>query len=266
MTLSLSSSTTPGTLLVVLIFLQVGRSLLSRRGLFSTRRISRRRVGGLILFTGVLLLFLSGLVPSKIPRVYVAGTGRELKHRLCLRVDGFLHGLFLEVQVPASSIHLGLDKRFQAFQEGLDHDPLIWSCTGIKLSEDRLQVLQIGCPVEDFLLLVLKVLLELSPIGVHKGLGVTQAPVEERLELVPCDRNWSVGVISPLVLLPAEADPVPQKGCGKWNPDRLRGSSGSKIVLTLLTKVVTVYMRLSAVYIQGTGLQLLPGCLGNDGS
>ena len=140
-TLSPLSFMTPGTSLVVLVLLRVGGSLLSGRGLFSTRRVSRGGVGGLILSTGVLLLLLSRPVPSGTPRVHVAGTGGGLEHRLYLYVDGFLHGLFLGVQVPVLGIYLGPYGRFQAFQEASDHDPLVRSCTGIKLSEDRLQVL-----------------------------------------------------------------------------------------------------------------------------
>ena len=203
------SSAAPGTLLVVLILLRVGRSLLNRRGLFSIRRVNREGVGGLIFFTGVLLLLFSGPVPSGILRVYVAGTGGRLEYCLCLYVDGFLHGLFPGVQVPTSDIHLGPDGRFQAFQEASDHDPLVRSCTGIKLLEDHLQVLQVGCQVKDFLLLVLGVPLELSPVGVYKGLGVIKATAKECLEFVPCDRDGGFGVSLPLVLLPAEADLVP---------------------------------------------------------
>ena len=117
------SSAAPGTSLVVLVLLRVGRSLLSGRGLFLTRRVSRGGVGRLILSTGVLFLLLSGPVPFRIPQVHVAGPGRGLEHRFCLRVDSFLHGLFPRVQVPASGIHLGPDGKFQAFQEASDHDP-----------------------------------------------------------------------------------------------------------------------------------------------
>ena len=186
-TLSPLFSAAPGTLLVVLIFLWVGGGLLSGRGLFSTRRVSRRGVGRLILSIEVFLILLSSLVPSGTPRVHVAGTSRGLEHRFCFFIDNFLHGLFPGVQIPDSGIYLGPDRRFQAFQEVSDHDPLVWSCTGIKLLEDRLQVLQMGCPVEDFLLLVLEIPLELSPIGVHKGLGVTQVPAEQCLKFVLCD-------------------------------------------------------------------------------
>ena len=70
--------------------------------------------------------------------------------------------------------------------------------------------------------------------------------------------------MSPLVLLPAEADLVLEEGRGKRNSGRPRGSSGSKVVLTLLTEVVAVHVGLSAVYVRGAGLQLLPGHLGDD--
>ena len=139
MTLSSPSSAAAETSLVVLILLRVGRrSLLSGKQLFSTRCVSREGVGRLILSTGVFLLFLSGLILSKTPLVHVASSRRELENRLCLYVDGFLHDLFLGVQISALGIYLSPNGRFQAFQEASDHDPLIWSCTGIKLLENRL--------------------------------------------------------------------------------------------------------------------------------
>ena len=69
--------------------------------------------------------------------------------------------------------------------------------------------------------------------------------------------------MSPLVLLPAEAGSVLEEGRGKENLISPRSSSGSKIVFILLTEVVAVYMGLSAIYVQGTGLQwLFLGLLG----
>ena len=64
-TLSLSASSAPKTsLLVVLIILWVGGgSLLSGRELFSTRRVSRRGVSGLILSIGVFHFLPGGPVP-----------------------------------------------------------------------------------------------------------------------------------------------------------------------------------------------------------
>ena len=72
--------------------------------------------------------------------------------------------------------------------------------------------------------------------------------------------------MSPLVLLPVEADSVLEERRGKGNSDRPYSSGSSKVVLTLLTEVVAVYVRLSVVYVWGAGLQLLPGHLGDDGS
>ena len=127
-------------------------------------------------------------------------------------------------------------------------------------------MLQVGCPVEDFLKLILGVSLDLTPVGIHKGLGVTQAPAEERLELILGDRDRGIGVMPPLVLLPAEANSVPEEGRGKGNPGRPCSSGGSKVVLILLTEVVAVNVGLSVVYVRGAGLQLLPGHLDDDGS
>ena len=115
-------------------------------------------------------------------------------------------------------------------------------------------------------MLVLGVPLELSSVGVHKGLGVTQAPAEERLELVSRDQDRIVCVMSPLILLPAKADLIPEERRDKGNPGRPRSSSDSKIVLALLTEVVVVHVGFSIVYAREMGLQLLPRCLGNDGS
>ena len=70
----------------------------------------------------------------------------------------------------------------------------------------------------------------------------------------------------PLVLLLAEADPVPKEGRSKENLGRPCSSNGNKVVFTLLTEVVAVHVGLSTVYVWGAGLQLLLGHLGDDKS
>ena len=109
------------------------------------------------------------------------------------------------------------------------------------------------------------VLFDLSLVNIRKSLGITQPLTEECLKLIPRDQDRGVDVMSPLILLPAEADPVLLEKRGQGNSGRLRGSGGSKIVLILLAEVVTVYVKLSMVYFRGTGLQLFPGHFG-DGS
>ena len=70
----------------------------------------------------------------------------------------------------------------------------------------------------------------------------------------------------PLILLPAEANLVLEEGRGKRNLGRPRIPSRSKVVLTLLTKVIAVQVGLSMVNVWGAGLQLLPGHLGDNES
>ena len=101
---------------------------------------------------------------------------------------------------------------------------------------------------------MLGVPLDLSPVGIYKGLGVTQALTEERLKLVLRDQDRGLFVLSPFVLLPAEADLVLQEECGKGNLDRPHGSGGSKVVLILLTEVVAIYVGLSVIYVREAGL------------
>ena len=141
----------PRTSVVFLALLWVaGRSLLSGRWLFPTRYVSNGGVGGLIL-SEVLLLFLHRLVLLRAPWVYLVGAGGWLEQRLCLYIDSFLDGLFLGVQFPTSSIQLSPDRKFQAFPKVSDHDLLVWSGSRVKLLENRFQMLQVGCPVKDFL-------------------------------------------------------------------------------------------------------------------
>ena len=90
--------------------------------------------------------------------------------------------------------------------------------------------------------------------------------VEECFELVIRDQNRAVCGLLPLVLLPTETNLVPKEGYDKKYLSRHHSSSGSKVVLTLLIEIVVVYVRLSAIYVKRTGLQLISGLLGIDGS
>ena len=89
---------------------------------------------------------------------------------------------------------------------------------------------------------------------------------EKCFELVPHDWDRTICVLFLLVLLPVETDPVPKERCSKKNLDKPGSSSSSKIVLTLLTKVVAVHVGLFAVYVQGTSFQLLLRHLEDDKS
>ena len=71
----------------------------------------------------------------------------------------------------------------------------------------------------------------------------------------------------PLILLPVEANPVPEKERSKKNPVSFCSFSNSKIVLTLLTEVIAVHVGIFVIYVQGMGLQwLISGLLKGGGS
>ena len=72
--------------------------------------------------------------------------------------------------------------------------------------------------------------------------------------------------MSLLVLLPLKADPVLEERHDKENLGKPCSSSGSKIVLILLTEVVAVHVGLSAIYVREVGLQLFLGHLGDNRS
>lgn len=101
--------------------------------------------------------------------------------------------------------------------------------------------------------MILEVLLDFFPVVVYKNLGVSQAFAKEGLKLILRDRDRAIYILFLLKLLLLEADPVREKRCNKKNLVSLLSSSGGKMVLKLLTKVITFYVGLSAVHVYNTG-------------
>ena len=77
------------------------------------------------------------------------------------------------------------------------------------------------------------------------------------LELFPSDRDCALSLMFLLVLLSTEVDAVMQKRCCKVNMVEVFGPSNSKMILTLLTKVIIFYVRLTTIDVRGFGLQWL---------
>ena len=67
------------------------------------------------------------------------------------------------------------------------------------------------------------------------------------------DRDRYVYVLFPVVLLPVEADLVPEERRGKKNLVSSLNSSGGKLIVILLTDIFALHVRLSAVYVWRTG-------------
>ena len=241
------STTMPRTSLVVLVFFLVGG-----RCLLLTRYVRREDVDRLIFFKILIFLFCQSVLLETLG-INLQGAIGQLQQRFCLCIDGFLNGLFSGVCFLTSTIQLCPNRRFQAFSEVSNHNLLLWSYNRVKFFEDRLQVLSVSCHVKDFLQLILEITFNLFPIAIYKSLEVPQTFTRKCLELVSGHLGSAVGVVFLLVLLLAEADLVLKKKRSKGNLVNPLNSSGDKVVFTLLTKVVGLYIRLSALHIWRTG-------------
>lgn len=117
------------------------------------------------------------------------------------------------------------------------------------------------------LILVSRRLLKMLATRYYKGLEVPQVLVEKSLELIPRDWNKAVYILLSLILLLLEPDPVLEKKQGKRNFVSLPSYRSSKVVFILLTKVVSLHMRLFAIHIRETGFQrFISRLLGGDRS
>lgn len=96
-----------------------------------------------------------------------------------------------------------------------------------------------------------RVPLNLSLLAVHKNLGIFQALAKECLKFVLCDRDRTIYILLLLVLLSMEVNLVSEKKHSKKNSVSFSSFNNSKVVLTLLIEVVTLYIRLSAIYVWG---------------
>ena len=56
--------------------------------------------------------------------------------------------------------------------------------------------------------------------------------------------------------MPAKADPITKEGGRKRGAVRASGAGGGKMILTLLTEVVALYVRLTIVEVREPSLQL----------
>ena len=77
--------------------------------------------------------------------------------------------------------------------------------------------------------------------------------MEECFKVIPCDWDKAICIFFPLILLPAEADLISKKTRSKKHLVSNFISSGGKVILTLLTKLVISFMRFIVIYIQEAG-------------
>ena len=101
---------------------------------------------------------------------------------------------------------------------------------------------------------MLRVLSNIAPDNVNKGLELTQTLTKEGLEFFPGDGDVSLIFYLPLVLLPAKQGGIFEEGSGKWYPILTLDPGGSKIVLTLLEEVIALQVSFTPIHVEEPGL------------
>ena len=127
---------------------------------------------------------------------------------------------------------LSLDQRLEPLSEVSNESGLFWSPVSIKLNKDGLKMFEVGRLILNFLLLV-------------------QDFFEKKLWTRPKARKLR---LLTLVLVPTKVDPTMKEQSCKRGMVEAGSASSSKIILTLLTKVVAFYVRLSIIEIREPSL------------
>ena len=99
-----------------------------------------------------------------------------------------------------------------------------------------------GSPILYFLLLVLRILLNFCPDVSYKQVGFFETLPEKSFKFVSNRGDSTIVFNLSLVLLPAEVDPVIEKRGCKENALVIRSTGHVKMILALLTKVITLYV------------------------
>lgn len=109
--------------------------------------------------------------------------------------------------------------------------------------------------VSYFFLLVLGIPLDFSPNADYKRCRFSKTLLEKGFELVP---NRGVGTVIfnlGFKLLPADIDPIPKEQSRKNNTLGACGTGRIKMVLSLSTKIVTLYVEAIIIQVKVPGLK-----------
>ena len=111
------------------------------------------------------------------------------------------------------------------------------------------------CLVSGLFQLVLGVPSKLTPNVVDEGLRIPEVLSEEGFELWPRDRSGAL--VAALVLSPSEADGATEEWGCEWGTIHPGSAWSFEIVLTLLTKVIAIYVRFPWIGLRGSSLKWL---------
>ena len=104
-------------------------------------------------------------------------------------------------------------------------------------------MLQVKSSILYFLLLVLRIPLDLGPDASHKQGRFSKTLPEKGLEFVPSRGDGIVTFNLSFVLLLAEVNPVSEERICKKDAFVAHGSSRIKIILTVITKIIALHIQ-----------------------
>lgn len=107
----------------------------------------------------------------------------------------------------------------------------------------------------NFLLLVLKILLDLSSDADHKGGKFSETLPKKNIKFFPNGRNGIIVFKLSLVLLSVKVDLISEKQGCKKNTLGAHDTSYIEIVLILSTEVITLYIRATIIQVKVSGLK-----------
>lgn len=81
--------------------------------------------------------------------------------------------------------------------------------------------------------------------------------MDKHLKVIPDDQDRAIGILFPLILLPAKANLINKKRRGKKNLVNTLSFSSSKGIFALLTKVLAFQVGFTAIHVWELGLQKL---------
>ena len=116
-------------------------------------------------------------------------------------------------------------------------------------------MLEKWCPVSGLFQLVLGVRSKLTPDIINKGLRISKVFMEEGFKF--WQRDWSGALVAVLVLSSSEAYSATEKWGCKWGTIYPNGAWSFKIVFTLLTKVIAIYVRFHRISLWGSSFKWL---------
>lgn len=121
-------------------------------------------------------------------------------------IDGSLHYILKAYGFLVLFLYLDLNGRLSPFSEIPNHSELIWGFSIVKLRQDGLELLKVGCLVLGLFQLVLEIPPKLNPDTVNKSLRTFEISTEEDSKLKQWNRSGAL--MTTLVLSLSKANKI----------------------------------------------------------